>query len=242
MISAFSEIWTDFLKDIKRKPKVIGKQLLAHVGTYVSLTVPIIDVTLVFESQNKGAIENVLVENIIKYWKCYLTDESKKQLIRKLEQRQQNGKLQDNSIVIDYMEFFNKLSLDSSQLPLISEKRKQQDQRLSCNYKDKKQRSKFIKTLAGYYAYYSFLKRMPIEGCVTQLNLMLKGRVPLDKQKSAISAQSQKTDLLLEQPTAVDNATINTIACQQDERPADHSGLVTESVSLLNYRDLLEQK
>lgn len=180
LISAFSEIWTGFLKDIKRKSKLIGRQLLAHVGTYVSLTVPIIDVTLVFESQNKGAIENVLVENIIKYWKCYLTDESKKQLIRKLEQRQQNGKLLDNSIVIDYMEFFNKLSLDSSQLPLISEKRKQQDQRLSCNYKDKKQRSKFIKTLAGYYAYYSFLKRKPIEGCDTQLNLMLKGRLPVD--------------------------------------------------------------
>lgn len=201
--ATFSEIWTEFLKDIRRKPKVIGKQLVAHVGTYILLTPPLIDVTLIFESSSQGALGNNVVENINKHWTSYLNDKVKKQLSRKLAERQQNGKLLKDSAVIDYIDFLNKISLQSNQLPLIGEKRHGQNQALSCNYKDKKQRAAFIKVLAGYYGYYGLLGRTPIEGCATELNLLLKGRMPSTEKNDAIPAKIAEKDSVPEQP-AVD--------------------------------------
>lgn len=239
---AFSEIWTEFVNDIKRNPKVIGKQLVAHVGTYVALTLPLIDVTLIFESENKGVLDNDFVDNINKHWKSFLTDESKKRLTHKLEKRQQNGKLLKDPIAVDYIDFISRLSLDSNQLPLIGEKRKQQGKWLLCNYKDKKQRPRFIKALAEYYANYSFLKRTPIDGCEADINLLLKGRFPKQGVRNAIPPQILKTDTGLVQPIVEDNHITKNTHSQQDEQPANFGASVTEPESLLNNEDVLEQR
>ena len=238
---ALSEIWTEFLKDIKRKPKVIGKQLVAHVGTYISLTPPLIDVTLIFDATNQGGFQNNLVENINRHWKNYLTDEVKKQISHKLAKRQKDGKLLKDSAAIDYIDFLNKISLQSKQLPLIGEKRRGQNQALSCNYKDKKQRSAFIKILAGYYAYYGLLGRTPIEGCATDLNLLLKGRMPSSKQDSAIPAKIVKSDFVSEQPVSDKNETIDNVVNQEVDYSTDHDVLIAESISSLDDQIILEQ-
>ena len=177
LIKAFSEIWTAFVKEIKRKPKIMGKQLVAHVGVYVSLTAPSIDVTLIFESENKSDFGIDIVNKINESWKNYLTDETKSQLIRKLDKRKSSENQMGNAQTFDYDSFFNKLTLESIELPLIKEKVKRQGDDLLCNYKDKKQRSRFIKALAEYYANYSLVKRVPIKVNEIGLNLMLKGRL-----------------------------------------------------------------
>jgi hypothetical protein len=83
------------------------------------------------------------------------------------------------------------LSLESIELPLIHERRKRQGDYLLCNYKDKKQRSRFIKALAEYYANYSLLKRASIEGREIELNLLLKGRLP-QHEENMIPERIQK--------------------------------------------------
>lgn len=181
LVVAFSEIWTAFVKDVKRKSKIIGKQLIAHVGVYISLTVPIIDVTLIFKSDNQGDVGVDTVEKLIEFWNNYLTDETKSQLIHKLQQRERGVTQSEPVMVVNYNDFFSKLILQSIQLPLIMEKRKRQGDYLICNYKDKKQRSKFIKMLAEYYSNYSLVKRESITGSDIDLNLLLKGRLPQSK-------------------------------------------------------------
>lgn len=188
VITAFSEIWTAFVKDIKRKPKSIGKQLVAYVGAYVSLNVPSIDVTLIFASENKCDFEVDTVDKINECWKNYLTDETKSQLIRKLEKRKLNENQTGSAKDINYDDFFKKLHLKSIRLPLINENMNHWDDCSLCSYSDKKQRSRFIKTFSEFYASYSLLKRPPIEGRDVGLNLMLKGRLPQKEQSKAIPA------------------------------------------------------
>lgn len=195
LIAVFSEIWTEFINDIKRKPKIFGKQLVAHVGTYVSLTVPLIDVNLIFESGSKGELGIDTVQRVKEFWESYLTDTSKKKLIRKLEKRKrkQSAKQTEDTLTVDYNDFFNKLSLESIELPLLKERRRRQGDYLLCNYKDKKQRSRFIKTLAEYYANYSLLTRASMKGSEIHLNLLLKGRFP-QQEENVIPAQILKEE------------------------------------------------
>ena len=194
VITAFSEIWTAFVKDIKRKSKSIGKQLVAYVGAYVSLSVPSIDVTLIFASENKCDFEVDTVNKINESWKNYLTDETKSQLIRKLEKRKLNENQTESVQDINYDDFFKKLNLKSIRLPLINENVNHWYDCSLCSYSDKKQRSRFIKTLSEFYASYSLLKRAPIEGSDIGLNLMLKGRLPQKEKSKAIPPPIFKPD------------------------------------------------
>ena len=241
LCAAFSEIWTEFVKDIKRKPKIFGKQLVAHVGTYVSLTVPLIDITLIFDSANKGDFRINTVQKINEFWRGYLTDTFKEQLIRKLEKRRQSVKQTNNVLSVDYNDFFSKLSLESIELPLIHERRKRQgDYLLLCNYKDKKQRSRFIKALAEYYANYSLLKRASIEGREIKLNLLLKGRLP-QHEENMIPERIQKLSNNYGQSTVEEGNETVTKASQQDEHPDDSGVPIPETPLSVDDQDISEQ-
>ncbi|MBJ9907156.1 hypothetical protein [Acinetobacter bereziniae] len=235
LVVAFSEIWTAFVKDVKRKSKFFGKQLIAHVGVYISLTVPIIDVTLIFKSDNQGGVGVDTVEKLIEFWKNYLTDETKSQLIHKLQQRKRGVTQSEPVMDVEYKDFLSKLSLQSIQLPLIMEKRKRQGDYLICNYKDKKQRSKFIKMLAEYYSNYSLVKRESITGSDIDLNLMLKGRLPQSKAPIASKPMLQ-TDTDTEQ-RMIDDEVVDTVN-HEDEYLSDSSRPMPETKSLLNDQEL----
>ena len=177
LITVFSEIWTTFIKDVKRKPNIIGQLLVAHVGVYVSLIEPIIDVTLIFNSENIGDLEFSTPDKINETWRNYLTEETKSQLIRKLQKREININQAENTVAVDYEGLLNNLILESTEIPLVMEKRNRQGDYSLCDYKDKKYKLKFIRLLAKYYSNYSLMKRGSIKGSEKNLNLLLKGRL-----------------------------------------------------------------
>lgn len=239
LVVVFSEIWTAFVKDVKRKSKIIGKQLIAHVGVYISLTAPMIDVTLIFKSGNQGDVGVDTVEKLIEFWNNYLlTDKTKSQLIHKLQQRERGVTQSEPVMDVEYKDLLSKLSLQSIQLPLVMEKRKRQGDYLICNYKDKKQRSKFIKMLAEYYSNYSLVKRESITGSDIDLNLMLKGRLPQSKAPIVPKPMLQ-TDTDTEQ-RMIDDEVVDTVS-HEDEYLSDSIRPMPETKSLLNDQELSGQ-
>lgn len=154
--NAFRAWITDFIKNIKRRPRAIGAELLGYIGTYIYNQGLAVDMVLLFNTDAVGEVDQSIANAIQQYWQNYVIEKQKNIEKQKLKTKKEVPPA--TSITsFPYMSYFEGAELVAEQRPVMASIRQLNAMGLILISSNRSLKNLFIKSLADYFSGYCLI-------------------------------------------------------------------------------------
>lgn len=154
--NAFRALITDFIKNIKRRPKAIGAELQGYIGTYLYNEGLAVDVVLLFHSGDVGVVDSNIAKAVKQYWENYIAEKEKNIEKQKLKTKEV-ADATANTSSFPHLTYFEGTQLVAEQRAVMASIRQLNAMGLIVNSYNRSLKNLFIKSLADYFAGYCLI-------------------------------------------------------------------------------------
>lgn len=154
--NAFRAWITDFIKNIKRRPRAIGAELLGYIGTYLYNQRWAVDIVLLFHVDAVGEVDQSIANAIQQYWQNYIVEKQKNIEKQKLKIKKETTAA-TSTASFPYMAYFEGAKLVAEQHPVMASIRQLNAMGLIINSYNRSLKNLFIKSLADYFSGYCLI-------------------------------------------------------------------------------------